>query len=133
VATPATARRHCVECGAIVGKGRKALTCAVCDLVAALRAHGPDLPAPAREERFHDTRRWRFDLAFVGALVAVECDGGQFVAGGGRHNTDADREKLNHAAALGWRVLRFSPQQIAADPAGCVALVRQALEAPDAH
>jgi very-short-patch-repair endonuclease len=100
----------------------------VCDLLAALRANAPDLPAPLREERFHDRRKWRFDLAYVRALVAVEVDGGQWQAGGGRHNTDADRDKLNTAAALGWRVLRFSTRQVERDVAACVALIRQALE-----
>jgi hypothetical protein len=118
-------KRHCLECGAIVGKGRKALTCAVCDLLAVLPR---DIPPPQRETRFHPTRLWRFDLAWPAVRLACEVDGGQFMAGGGRHNTDADREKINHAAALGWRVLRFSPQQIAADPDGCVALLRRALE-----
>lgn len=97
-------------------------------LAAAIRLHGPDLPPHEREARFHPSRRWRFDFSWKAARVAVECDGGQFAHGGGRHATDADRDKLNHAGALGWRVLRFSPQQIARDPAGCVALIRRALE-----
>lgn len=98
-------------------------------LAAALRLHGADLPPPVRELVFYPGRRWRFDFCWPDALVACEVDGGQFAHGGGRHATDADRDKLNHAAALGYRVLRFSPQQIAADPAGCVALIRRALEA----
>lgn len=98
-------------------------------LAAALRLHGADLPPPVRELTFYPGRRWRFDFAWTDALVACEVDGGQFAHGGGRHATDADRDKLNHAAALGYRVLRFSPQQIARDPAGCVALIRRALEA----
>lgn len=82
---------------------------------------------PAREYRFHDVRKWRFDFAFVAQLVAVEIDGGQYAKFGGRHSTDADRDKLNHAAALGWRVFRFSPKQLRDDPAGCVGLVERAL------
>ncbi len=64
------------------------------------------------EYRFHPTRRWRFDLAWPARRLAVEVDGGQWMAGGGRHNTDADREKLNAAAIAGWRVLRYSPRQL---------------------
>ena len=94
----------------------------------ALRALAPQL-TPVAEMRFHPTRKWRFDYAFPSRRLAVEIDGGQYAPRGGRHATDADREKLNHAAALGWRVLRFSPQQIAADPAACVALVETALDA----
>lgn len=75
---------------------------------------------PEHQYRFHDTRRWRFDYAWVSRCVAVEIDGGQWSPRGGRHNTDADREKLNAAAALGWRVLRYSGAMLN-DPA-CVAV-----------
>ena len=63
---------------------------------------------PVTQYRFHPTRQWRFDYAFPWKRLAVEIDGGQWQAHGGRHNTDADREKLNEAAKLGWRVLRYS-------------------------
>lgn len=97
---------------------------------AALRLLGADIPTPVRELRFAwPDRRWRFDFAWPDHGLAVEVDGGQYAPGGGRHAGDADREKLNHAAARGWRVLRFSPQQLERDPIGCVALVRRALEA----
>jgi very-short-patch-repair endonuclease len=95
----------------------------------ALRLHGSDLPPAAREVEFARAalgRKWRFD--FLIGTVGIEVDGGAFAPGGGRHASDADRDKLNHAAALGFRVLRFSPQQIERDPVGCVALVRRALE-----
>ena len=86
-----------------------------------------DLSAPVPEYRFHPVRKWRFDFAWPSHQVALEVDGGQWQAGGGRHNQDADREKLNTAAALGWRVLRFSPTALATDPAGCIALTAAAL------
>lgn len=92
-------------------------------------------PRPEPEHRFHPIRRWRFDFAFPAAKVAVEVDGGQWTARGGRHATDSDREKLNQAAAMGWRVLRFSPDMLRKDPLGCAAVVRQALasSAPDGY
>lgn len=89
----------------------------------------PRLPVPVPEHRFAPPRRWRFDWAFMAAKLAVEIDGGQWLPNGGRHMRDADRDKLNHAAALGWRVMHFSPQQLERDPAGCIELVVQALEA----
>lgn len=95
-----------------------------------LRQLAPDLPPPMREYQFAaPARRWRFDFAWLDKGVAVEIDGGQFAPRGGRHNTDKDREKLNEAAARGWRVLRFSGQQVERDPAGCVDVLRRALEA----
>lgn len=87
----------------------------------------PHMGAPEREYRFHAVRKWRFDFAFVDSGVAVEVDGGQFAFRGGRHATDADRDKLNTAAAMGWRVFRFSPRQLKNDPESCVELVASAL------
>jgi hypothetical protein len=65
---------------------------------------------------FHPTRRWRFDAAFRGAAGswAIEVDGGAWTRG--RHTRGkgfiADMEKLNQAALLGWKILRFTPHQI---------------------
>ncbi len=80
-----------------------------------------------QEHKFHPVRRWRFDFAWIDEMVAVECDGGQWRAGGGRHNTDADREKINTAVALGWRVLRFSGNQIRTDPMECIRVLEETL------
>jgi very-short-patch-repair endonuclease len=77
---------------------------------------------------FAAPRRWRFDFAHPATLTAIEVDGGQYLARGGRHNTDGDRDKLNHAASLGWVVFRFSPQQLDADPSRCVQLVLARIE-----
>lgn len=86
------------------------------------------LQSPVAEYQFAPPRRWRFDYAWPDSLVAVEFDGGQWVAHGGRHNRDSDREKLNQAAVLGWRVLRFSNQQWEASPVDCVALIALAIK-----
>ena len=71
-------------------------------------------PRCVREFRFSDKRRWRFDFAFVHCKLAVECEGGGFVAG--RHNRGtgqaADCEKYNDAVERGWRVLRYTMAQI---------------------
>lgn len=97
---------------------------------AALAEHGPDIPALTPEYHFAQPwRQWRFDYAYPPARVAVELDGMAWQAGGGHHNHDDDRFKANSAAALGWRVLRFTSRALRTDPAGCVALVRRALEA----
>lgn len=71
-----------------------------------LAAHGPALE---REHRFFPGRRWRFDFAHPGSLVAIELEGGVWT--GGRHTRGAgfiaDAEKYNEAAFLGWRVFRL--------------------------
>lgn len=93
-----------------------------------------------REFRFHPERMWRFDFAIPYVKIGIEVDGGSFgrpvqchkckstvmratksgrmfmVREGGRHNTgagmEADHEKMNEAAALGWRILRAMPKHI---------------------
>lgn len=72
------------------------------------------LPTPEKEYRFHSTRRWRFDFAFVDKKIGVEIEGG--VWSGGRHTRGSgflgDMEKYNEAQKLGWRIFRFTPQQL---------------------
>jgi len=80
------------------------------------------------EYRFHETRRWRFDYANIESKIAVEIDGGQWVSSGGRHNRDSDREKINEAISMGWKVLRFSKQQILNDPKKCIDLYLKTVE-----
>lgn len=67
-----------------------------------------------REHRFHATRKWRFDFALPRWAIAVEIEGGLWIQG--RHNRPAsmikDFEKYNSAAILGWKILKFTPQQI---------------------
>ncbi|WP_139121780.1 PDDEXK family nuclease [Piscirickettsia litoralis] len=67
-----------------------------------------------QEYRFHPKRRWRFDFAMPVYKLAVEVEGGAYSQG--RHTRgkgfEADCEKYNAAAELGWRVLRYTPQQV---------------------
>lgn len=74
------------------------------------------IPEPALEHRFHPVRKWRFDLAWPEAKVALEIEGGVWVQG--RHTRgsgfEADLEKYNVAQLMGWMVLRYSTGQIKA-------------------
>lgn len=76
------------------------------------QAHG--LPLPQGEYRFLRTRRWRFDWAWVEALVAIEVEGGIWTRG--RHTRGTgylhDMAKYNAAQLSGWMVLRYTPQQL---------------------
>src|SRR5690625_361976 len=66
------------------------------------------------ELRFHPIRRWRFDFAIPGHMIAIEKEGGVWTRG--RHTRGKgyinDMEKYNNATALGWKVLRFTPDQM---------------------
>ena len=116
------------------------------------------LPAPAEEHRFHPTRLWRFDFAYVEKKIAIEIDGGGWgrpvvchrcrqtvlrfsngrpypVREGGRHHTakgaESDNEKFNEAMRFGWRVLRFNPCHIKSGYA--LDLVKEILGAPESQ
>ena len=75
------------------------------------------LPAPVAEFRFHPVRRWRLDYAWPDGFVALEVEGG--VWSRGRHTRPTgflkDMEKYNTATALGWAIIRCTPQTILAD------------------
>lgn len=66
---------------------------------------------PQKEYRFHPTRRWRIDFAFVNEKVAVEYEGMPFHAKS-RHTTvsgfTGDCEKYNELTILGWRLIRVN-------------------------
>jgi hypothetical protein len=66
-----------------------------------------------REYQFCRDRKWRFDYAVRDSL-AIEIEGGAWSKG--RHTRGkgfiADMEKYNTATMMGWRVLRFTPEQI---------------------
>ena len=72
------------------------------------------LPMPEAEYRFHPTRKWRFDWAFPANMLAVEIEGGVWTRG--RHTRGSgfkgDMEKYNEAAIMGWRILRFTPDEL---------------------
>ena len=69
---------------------------------------------PVEEHRFHQSRRWSFDFAWPEYKLALEVDGA--IWSKGRHSRGSgiigDMEKFNAAAELGWRVIKFTPQQL---------------------
>lgn len=98
------------------------------------------IDAPLREYRFHATRKWRFDYAWPRWKVALEVEGGVFGftdpktglrRSGGAHSSitgiKRDIEKYNHAAAMGWLVIRCLPTTLATGET--MSFVKAALEA----
>lgn len=71
------------------------------------------LPTPTFEVIVCEGRRFRFDVAWVDELVALEFQGGQWVRG--RHNRpsgfSSDCEKMSLAAIAGFRVLLATYEQ----------------------
>jgi very-short-patch-repair endonuclease len=74
---------------------------------------------PVPEFRFHPVRKWRFDFAWPALRVALEIEGGVYAKG--RHTRgkgfEADIEKYNTAALLGWTVIRATTGQLQAGKA----------------
>lgn len=60
----------------------------------------------------------RCDRVWHKAKLIVEIDGGQWAPGGGRHNSDEDRDKINLLILNGWKVLRYSGTMLECDPHG---------------
>lgn len=76
-----------------------------------------DLPVPEKEHRFHKTRRWRFDYAWVHEKIALEVEGLKGINNHvGRHRSikgyKNDCEKYSHAAIEGWCVIRRTTDQL---------------------
>lgn len=72
------------------------------------------IPEPMLEFKFLQNRKFRFDFAWTEYMLAVEIEGGVWIQG--RHTRGSgfvkDMEKYNLAACEGWRILRFTPQQL---------------------
>lgn len=77
---------------------------------------------------FCPTRKWRFDAAFPDHMLAVEIEGSVWT--NGRHTRGSgfvkDIEKYNFATLLGWRLLRFTPQDVLNGKA--IAFIKKVLE-----
>lgn len=80
----------------------------------ALHCRAAVVPEPVREFRFALPRLFRADFAWPGQMILAEIEGGVWT--GGRHTRGsgftADCEKYNIAAALGYRVFRFTGDQV---------------------
>ena len=76
--------------------------------------HARRFPLPDAEWYFCRPRRFRFDFAWVPWKIAMEVNGGIWTKG--RHSGGAgqlkDFEKMNLAAANGWRVIHCTPSTI---------------------
>lgn len=72
------------------------------------------LPEPRKEYVFHPTRKWRADFCWPESKLIVEYHGGIYA--NGRHTRgkgfEVDREKMNAAQLMGYRVLEFTASHV---------------------
>lgn len=84
------------------------------ELKAITRIRTAKLPEPESEFAFAYPRRWRFDFAYPDFKIGIELEGGLWIQG--RHTSPQgfikDMDKYNAAALLGWRVLRYSHENL---------------------
>lgn len=68
---------------------------------------------PTPQHKFHEYRKWAFDFAWPSLMLAVE------VNGRGRHQQvkgeREDRNKINCATEMGWRVLEYPAGSVRID------------------
>lgn len=82
-------------------------------------------PAPHRQFPIKDGRvRRRLDLAYVVERIVIECDGFEFHSGKIAFQNDRDRQ--NFLTSSGWRVLRFTWDDVR-DPSRFIAHLRNLL------
>lgn len=67
-----------------------------------------------REYQFDKAWRWRADFAIPSKMLLIEVEGGSWT--NGRHNRGsgmaADCIKYNTAVLRGWKILRFTTEQV---------------------
>lgn len=72
------------------------------------------LPEPTREYKFFPSRKWKFDFAYPEIKLAIELEGGIWIQG--RHSRGSgmlkDMEKYNTATVNGWRILRYTTNNL---------------------
>jgi len=79
-------------------------------------------------------RKFRFDCANPTLKIAIEIEGGLWITG--RHNRPVgmmqDMEKYNAAVLSGWRILRYTPEDIKKTPWKLIKDVRMLCGVDDA-
>jgi very-short-patch-repair endonuclease len=88
--------------------------------------HDGGLPTPIREYRMPWNENRRFDAAYPKARLAIEWDSRRWHTQVSAFETDRRRDR--QAAAHGWRVLRFTWQDVNLRSHDVIKTVRQALE-----
>lgn len=97
------------------------------DLQEYIRVHAPGLaPVLTRDLPW---RTFKLDLASEALRICVEVDGGLMRAGGGKHATTRDKQKIRELVIDGWAVLIFASTEVHRDPLGCIADIWRLVEA----
>ena len=96
--------------------------------------HEAGVPAPRTQHKIwdeHGVEVARVDFCWPGHRLVVEADG--FAFHSDRASYRRDRERGNELVRLGWRVLRFTFEDVRQRPGHVVSLVRQCLGSSPAH
>ena len=80
-----------------------------------LEIEAAGLPTPKRQYRFHSSRRWLADFAWVEQRLIVEVNGMTHVASRGHTSFEGihrDYEKANGAQDMGYRYYQFDREMV---------------------
>jgi hypothetical protein len=104
-----------------------ALSGSVIGFEARLLFHGAGLPVPVTQHGVRaGTQKFFLDFAWPAFMLFVEIDGREFHIG--REPFQRDRTKQNALVRLGWRVLRYTVEDIRLRPAEVLADIRSFLD-----
>jgi hypothetical protein len=117
--------------------GKRRLTCLLdalfqvdssleAELMRLFRRAGIPLPVPGYKLKVKGRFVAKLDVAWPDLRLCTEADG--FAYHSGYRSFVADRERANKIALAGFRILRFSWDNVRYDPAGVVDTVRKAIE-----
>jgi very-short-patch-repair endonuclease len=86
------------------------------------------LPEPAGQVDLGDDAGWigRVDFVYRDALLVIECDGARYHSS--LVDRRADQERDARLRALGWRVVRFTEDELRLRPNAVTDSVRRLLE-----
>jgi very-short-patch-repair endonuclease len=93
-------------------------------LLAEIKRLAPHMAQPIRDYPFD---RYKIDLAWPSAMLAIEVDGGQHAAGGGKHGSRQDYAKTRRMTVARWRLLRFTAGEVRDDPMSVIKEIQEAL------
>jgi hypothetical protein len=118
-----------LDTATVWGKGRRLMPGRKSELedLFALQLKAAGIPEPERNYRFHDKRKWELDFAWTeedikvttgeivhDPFIAIEIQGGTHIRGAHVRPSqyEKDREKINEATWLGWRVYEVTAAMV---------------------
>lgn len=91
-----------------------------------------EIPYPTAQVKFHPTREWLWDRAWIDRMVLLDLQGGGWVNGGHHRELGMANDLAKHNAALmvGWRPVVASTSMIENDPFAVIECLVELIRQP---